>query len=93
MGYYTDYTLSVANAEGHEEAIEERIQEVSGYTGLSFGDIHNCKWYSCFKDMEAVSLEFPEVTFYVYGEGEEKGDMWKAIFKNGKTKVVRPQIV
>ena len=93
MGYYTDYELSVKNAEGKEEEIEDRIQGISGYSGLSFGDVYNCKWYGCFKDMEAVSLEFPNATFYVEGEGEEQGDVWKAIFKNGKNKVVKPQIV
>lgn len=93
MGYYTDYTLSVENAEGKEEEIEQRIREVSGYSGLGFEDVYNCKWYSCFKDMKAVSLEFPNVTFYVYGEGGERGDMWKAIFRNGKSKDVKPQVV
>lgn len=93
MGYYTDYNLSVQGAGGKEDEIEERIQEISGYTGLTFSDTYNCKWYDCFKDMEAVSLEFPKATFYVDGEGEEQGDMWKAIFKNGKKKVVKPQIV
>lgn len=93
MGYYTDYTLSVENADGKEEDIEGRIQDISGYTDLSFEGVHNCRWYNCFKDMEAVSLEFPDVTFYVEGEGEEQGDMWKAILKNGKSKVEKPQIV
>lgn len=93
MGYYTNYELSVRDAGGKESEIEERIQEVSGYCGLSFDDVYNCKWYSCFEDMKVVSKEFPNVTFFIDGDGEEQGDVWKAIFKNGKSKVVKPEIV
>ena len=93
MGYYTNYTLSAQNANGKESEIEERIKDISGYTGLSFDSIYNCKWYNRFKDMEAVSKEFPDVTLSLEGDGEEQGDVWKAIFKDGKSKVVKPEVV
>ena len=93
MGYYTNYTLSVLNANGKESEIEERIQDISGYTGLSFDSVYNCKWYDRFKHMEAVSKEFPDVTLFIEGDGEEQGDVWKAIFKDGKSKVVKPEVV
>ena len=93
MGYYTNYTLSVQNANGQESEIEERIQGISGRVGLSFDRVYNCKWYNRFKDMETVSKEFPDVTLFLEGDGEEQGDVWKAIFKNGKSKVVKPEVV
>ena len=43
--------------------------------------------------MEAVSKEFPDVVLFIEGDGEEHGDVWKAIFKNGKSKVVKPKVV
>ena len=93
MGYYTNYTLSVQNANGKESEIEERIQGISGSIGLSFDRVYNCKWYNHFKDMETVSKEFPDVTLFLEGDGEEQGDVWKAIFKDGKSKVVKPEVV
>ena len=93
MGYYTNYTLSVQNANGKESEIEERIKVISGYESLSFDHVHNCKWYNRLKDMEAVSKEFPDVTLFLEGDGEEQGDVWKVIFKDGKSKVVKPEVV
>lgn len=93
MGYYTNYTLSVQNANGKESEIEERIKDISGNAGLSFDSVYNCKWYNRFKDMEAVSKEFPYVTLFLEGDGEEQEDVWKAIFKDGKSKVVKPEVV
>ena len=79
------------NANGKESEIEERIKDISGYECLSFDHVHNCKWYNHLKYMDAVSKEFPDVTLFL--EGEEQGDVWKAIFKNGKSKVVKPEVV
>ena len=93
MGYYTEYEISVTGTNGIEEdLIESRIQQISGYTGLSFKSTCNCKWYDMKEDMQKVTLEFPQVTFFVEGNGEEQGDIWKAVFKNGKYKIVKPLI-
>ena len=94
MGYYTDYEISAENTTGIDmDEVESRLHEISGYTGLSFSDVYNCKWYGMEEDMLKLSLEFPQITFYVEGSGEEQGDTWKAIFKNGISKTVRPVVV
>lgn len=72
--------------------IESRVQKISGYPGLSFKSTCHCEWYFMKDDMKKVSLEFPQVTFLVEGSGEELGDLWKAVFKNGKYKIVKPVI-
>lgn len=92
MGYYTDYGLSIENGYHVQDEIEKRLEEISGYA-LEVGYVMNGKWYDHDKDMIQLSKEFPDVTFYLEGNGEEQGDVWKAIFKNGKSKVVKPEIV
>lgn len=92
MGYYTRYSLETdANDATVEDAILTRIKELSGYNYGPFED--ECKWYSFDKDMIAVSKEFPDVLFTLYGEGEESGDVWKAQYKNGLTASVKANLV
>lgn len=78
MGYYTRFQLKVINGDksvNYEESITES-------TSGCFED--ECKWYDFEEQMKAYSLLHPEVTFRIYGEGEESGDVWRAWFKNGK---------
>jgi len=81
MGYYTNYSLSVVDGGDYKTDYEEEIQELSGYGSLTFDAI---KWYDHEKDMLNYSLQKPEVTFLLEGEGEETGDIWRKYFKNGK---------
>lgn len=41
------------------------------------------KWYDWERDMIELSKEFPEIEFVLYGEGEERKDIWRAFIKNG----------
>ena len=41
------------------------------------------KWYDHHEDMEALSKAFPEVTFCLHGDGEEKHDEWDEYWLNG----------
>jgi hypothetical protein len=43
----------------------------------------DCKWYDHAKDMREFSKLFPNVTFRLHGEGEERDDMWYEYFHNG----------
>ena len=42
------------------------------------------KWYDHSKDMREFSKLFPNVTFQLHGEGEERDDMWNEYFHNGE---------
>ena len=48
----------------------------------SDGDV---KWYYSDEEMIELSKQFPETVFYLYGVGEESGDLWYAYYKNGKS--------
>lgn len=92
MGYYTNYTLSATQGYENQEEIEEKLEEISGYS-IEFGWNDSCKWYDHENDMKALSLLYPETTFLLEGEGEESGDIWQKYFKNGKVQTCRAEIV
>lgn len=92
MGYYTKFELDVVPDEALEtirSAIAQRA-----YGGISpFFDHEGwpecgCKWYSWRDDCHAVSLEHPDVTFVVTGEGE-LGERWRSVWRGG-TEVHQP---
>lgn len=91
MGYYTNYNLSTSNLDKSTKSkITNYLNGIAA--GLRIGDIGEIKWYSHKHDMLKLSLLFPDVTFYLEGIGEDRDDMWKSIYKNGKTKTVEPII-
>lgn len=91
MGYYTDYELSV-----YTDVPVERLREIDAAVrkiddGI-FDDwshiggdwyANEQKWYSQEKDMWELSLQFPEVLFYLHGNGEDDDDLWDEYWQNG----------
>jgi hypothetical protein len=80
MGYYTTHELSIHSGDGYLFEYKEEIAEQIGFN--PFQD--SIKWYSCDNDMLEFSKKHPDITFCMYGEGEENKDIWYAYFKNGK---------
>ena len=59
-------------------------------------DVANWKWYECDKDMTELSKQFPEYTFVLEGDGEEKQDWWIHWWENGyqsgsEAEIIAPQ--
>lgn len=46
-------------------------------------DVANWKWYECDRDMVELSKQFPEYTFILEGDGEEKEDWWIHWWEDG----------
>ena len=92
MSYYTTYTLSTTKGYDNQKEIEEKLQEISGYS-IEFGWNDSCKWYDHEKHMKLLSQIYPETTFLLDGEGEESGDIWRKYFKNGKMQACKAEIV
>ena len=82
MGYYTDFDIS-----NNSEDVQAAIEDKSGYS-FYCGSM-NGKWYDWFDHCIEVSKIFPEKRIIVEGDGEEKGDQWKAYFKNGKSQICK----
>lgn len=104
MGYHTCFILTyddpnstISDDAGHRN-VWTRMFEISGIDPdqlenckedngyISFDDI---KWYSYENDMKKLSLEYPQLIFNVYGEGEDSNDRWEARYENGISKVTR----
>ena len=91
MGYYTRYELDVIGPEGTTldymkviASFRERFEEAK-YAINEYGESEEeLKWYSSIKDLTVFSNDWPDWEFQLTGYGEENGDVWKKIIKNGK---------
>lgn len=92
MAYQTYYRLSL------EPLDEAKLAEVIEAEEML--DIFDCegnatdwyKWYEYRKDMIDVSRRYPDLTFCLVGEGEDRDDDWMMYFQNGRFKYFQPEI-
>lgn len=82
MGYYTVHKLVIVSGDDYMTDYESEIKEESGYGDSLFN--HEVKWYDYEKDMLLYSKKHPKVVFLIEGEGEDREDIWRAYFKNGR---------
>lgn len=79
MGYYTDYRLKVfgrgKTTAQHMEQIKERFKIKAFYSS---------KWYDHEEELKEYSKEHEGQLFELTGFGEDKCDIWRAYFKEGK---------
>lgn len=87
MGYYTYYRLSTDKPELIDEIekyAKEHVPELLyAVDSLDGSCCNECKWYEHEGDMSRLSMAFPDVTFFLSGEGEENLDIWEKDFKGG----------
>lgn len=86
MGYYTEHTLKAFNAKNIENFEEEFAQILEDISGYSYEEIQgdSIKWYTADENMLEASKMYPDVIFELSGNGEEKEDIWRTYYKNGK---------
>lgn len=78
MGYYTSYELSVIPDE-LEKQVKSSIIEATGYDPFE----NDCKWYERNDVLQEISKE-THALIIIDGRGEESGDVWRAVWLNGK---------
>lgn len=92
MGYFTDYYIDFENVEDKQsflKSIREISENMHYAQSLEDKDGEAHKWYEHEKDMIAISKKFPDVVFILYGDGEDREDIWKKYFKNGKKQICK----
>lgn len=104
MGYYTDYSLEVRGIQNEDEYIA-LCEEVKNFYGLYvneskpfdtktyFSTCEEAKWYDHETDMRELSRKFPNMTFCLEGDGEDRDDMWREYYHNGDMEYCAAQIV
>jgi hypothetical protein len=89
MGYYTDFYIEKASGE-----VAQAIKDISGYEWPRNDDcLLEVKWYDFHEHMNKILERFPNETFIILGEGEERGHVWKLFAKNGKGQTVHGRVV
>lgn len=82
MGYHTFFELS---HDGDSQAVAKAFENLGRLDVYRSLNQDAMKWYSFWDgDMIAISRALPNVEFVVKGTGEEQGDVWRCIFKNGQ---------
>ena len=102
MGYSTNFELRIGGEKDRVKEAFERLDEITDYLLTWAGgenavyDILNeqslyfeAKWYSREEDMAQIAKEFPDVRFYLEGEGENRDDWWIIEAQNGKASISR----
>jgi len=104
MGYYTLYNISYETPEGvDKEKLSQKLAIGLYAVNSDFYFTENCtiedlvedemkKWYSCEEDMIELSKLFPEIVFTIEGWGEEREDIWREYFFNGKCQYAPAEI-
>lgn len=95
MGYCSNFMLMAKPMTKELYArIDEELQLYNCYfacEGVENGVGHwldaDDAWYNCKADMVRISQTFPEVSFTLYTEGEDRSDTWRAHFRNGQFQV------
>lgn len=92
MGYYTNFELTVTpepSEELHKYLTVSDYNQLLSYIGAFYryptGEYSSSewKWYNWEDDMLDLSIRFPDYVFRLFGDGEDRDDLWVAFFKNG----------
>lgn len=105
MGYYTDFELTINSGEEINKETAQKIFDEFNKREIDFffdtpkeiadGDSFyaNVKWYDWEKDMSEISEIFPEIEFFLSGNGEDNADVWEATAENGVVRKRRAELV
>jgi hypothetical protein len=97
MGYYTQFQIETVHR-SVKDYVQHAIEmfpdngEWYGLPGVLKGNDERMKWYDWAEDMKKFSAAHPFEAFILIGEGEESGDNWRALFKNGQMVQARASI-
>lgn len=99
MGYYSTFKIAIHDKDMNEiyntkivGDIFEELEESCGYNRLVFEGVQDVKWYSHQEDMIAISLQYPEYTFFVERMGEDRTDYWHCYYRAGKQAAYQAKI-
>ena len=104
MGYYTAYNINYTVPEGEDkENFSHKLARVLSAVNSDLYYTANCtiedmieddvmKWYDHTEDMIELSKLFPTVIFTLEGNGEDRDDIWREYYFNGKSQYAPAKI-
>jgi len=78
-----------------QQQIEAEIEKMNIFSDGNVLDSYyvNAKWYDCEDDMRLLSAKFPDIVFWLNGEGEGSDDLWQRFFVEGKIQECYAKII
>ena len=86
MGYYSSYSITVLDTNGHEAG--RSIGEFEDATEEARRDCERT-WYGWVSEMTSLSALHPGLVFHVSRHGEDSEDIEDAWFFQGRVRIVR----
>jgi hypothetical protein len=93
MSYRTWHTLGFFKEDAKTEvdnkleivkALREFAPDVEDFLDEDGSTNDEDSWPGMDEEMREFSKQWPDVVFYIHGEGEEDPDLWDAYYKNGQ---------
>lgn len=93
MGYYTYFTITIADdPDNQEDNLLEDIRTMRNTSIIELDYAFEDTWRSHIEDMTNLSKKYPKMCIALYGECEDSNDRWVAYFKDGKSEVLEATI-
>lgn len=85
MGYLTTFSFNLINGpEEQYDKLLKDIEEITGIKDVSEYESLDAKWYDADKDLKQLSKKYPDITFSVWGDGEDSEDVWQQFWHAGE---------
>lgn len=92
MGYDTWMNLNIEGESELDRAeVAKALTEITGDSVDVWEELMDSgaemRWYEHTKDMQKLSVKFPNTVFALHGDGEESGDLWVEYHHNGRVQI------
>ena len=85
MEYLTTFSFNLVNGpEEQYNKLLKDIEEITGIKDVSEYESLSAKWYDADEDLKQLSKKYPDITFSVWGDGEDSEDVWQQFWHAGE---------
>lgn len=87
MGYHTTYTIFIEDGDPKEDELTRITKMLDTYEDFDYWGEEwigsDIKWYDYLDNMCELSKAFPQLRFFVHGDGDDSDDLWEDHWQAG----------